>query len=86
MSGEPTEQRSDAPTVDCVNSKKRTVQKSELRSQNALDMSGAATRQRTSTVNRYKPQRADDVAHTGHRTVPCPVHHRTIRCVIDNNG
>jgi hypothetical protein len=31
MSGEPMEQRSDAPTVDCVNSKKRTVQKSEVR-------------------------------------------------------
>jgi hypothetical protein len=32
----------------------------------ATGLSGAATRQRTSTVNRSKPQRAADVARTGH--------------------
>jgi hypothetical protein len=32
----------------------------------ATGLSGAATRQRTSTINRSKPQRAADVARTGH--------------------
>jgi hypothetical protein len=42
VSGEPTEQRSNAPTVDCMNSKSAQCrsQKSEQRSQNAPDMSG----------------------------------------------
>jgi hypothetical protein len=68
MYGEPTEQRSDAPTVDCVNSKKRTVQKSEVRvaKSERTGLSGAARRQKTSTVNRSKPQRSAGVAGTGH--------------------
>jgi hypothetical protein len=32
----------------------------------ATELSGAATGQRTSTVNHSKPQRAADVARTGH--------------------
>jgi hypothetical protein len=42
VSGEPIEQRSNVPTVNCVNSKSAQCrsQKSELRSQNAPNMSG----------------------------------------------
>jgi hypothetical protein len=52
----------------------------------ATGLSGAARRQRTSTVNRSKPQRATNVARTEHWTVPCLVRHRTVWCAIDNNG
>jgi hypothetical protein len=43
-------------------------------------LSGAATGQRVSTVDRTKPQRA--CWHGTHRTVnsTCPMHHRTVRC------
>jgi hypothetical protein len=39
----------------------------------ATGLSGVARRQRTSTVNRSKPQWAANVARTGHWTVPCLV-------------
>jgi hypothetical protein len=74
VSDEPTEQRSNVPTVDYVNSKRRTMQKSEVGAAKsvrtghvrcATGLSGAAKGQKTSTVNRSKPQRAADVAHTG---------------------
>jgi hypothetical protein len=68
----------------------------EVRSQNckarthrtvrcATGLSGAARGQRTSMVNHSKPQRSADVARTRQWTVQCPVHHRTVRCAIDNN-
>jgi hypothetical protein len=46
----------------------------------ATGLSGAPTSQRAPTVNRSKTQRCADVARTGQWTVPCPVHHRTVRC------
>jgi hypothetical protein len=36
--------------------------------------------QKSSTVNRSKPQRSANVALIGHWTVECPVHHRIVRC------
>jgi hypothetical protein len=56
MSAEPTEQRSTAPTIDRVNSKKCTVQKEvgAVKSERT-GLPGAARGQRTSTVNRSKP-------------------------------
>jgi hypothetical protein len=78
-------------TLDC---KRWTVQVRSQRRKSehnrhvwcATGLSGAATGQRTSIVKRSKPQRRADVAHTRQWTVPCLVHHRTIRCAIDNNG
>jgi hypothetical protein len=88
-------------TVRCANGRLRwtvkrwTVHKSEGRAAKsertrhvrcATELFGAARRQKVSTVNCSKPQRSADVAGTGQWTVPCPVHHRTIRCAIDSNN
>jgi hypothetical protein len=46
----------------------------------ATGLSGAARRQKTSTINSSKPQRSTDMVHTGQWTVQYAAHHRTIRC------
>jgi hypothetical protein len=89
MSGEPTKQRSDMPTVDYVNSKKVNIaqvrsQSSEVRTHRTCLVQQED--KKLSTVNRSKPQRSADVAGTGQWTVPCPVHHRIVCCAIDSNG
>jgi hypothetical protein len=82
LSGEPTEQRWTLPTIDCADG--GTVNSAEVKSQNckvrthrtvrcATRLSGATRGQRTSTINRSKPQRSANVARTGQWTVPCPV-------------
>jgi hypothetical protein len=89
LSGEPTEQRSTLPTVDCNQlccSLKRQKVRDSLRCQVArtvwcaTGLSGAPKGQTTSTVNSSKPQRSADVALTGQWTVECPLHHRIVRC------
>jgi hypothetical protein len=49
-------------------------------------LSGAARRQKTSTINNSKPQQSTDMALTGQWTVECPVHHRTLRCAHRHQG
>jgi hypothetical protein len=64
LSGEPTEQRSTSPTVDCAD--EGTVDRSEVRTAKSerTGLTGAARGQRNSTVNSSKPQRLADVART----------------------
>jgi hypothetical protein len=84
----PVSQRSNGNLRPTVDSKRWIVQvRSESRKSEcighvrcATGLSGATTRQRTSTVNRSKPQQCADVARTGQWTVPYLVHHRTVRC------
>jgi hypothetical protein len=59
-----------------------TEQKSEVRTAKSerIGLSGAARGQKTSKVKSSKPQRSADMALTGQWIVPCPVHHRTVRC------
>jgi hypothetical protein len=71
MSGEPTEQQSVRATVDCKS--EQCTDRSQSRKSKrtghvrcATGLSGATTRQRTSMVNRSKPQRAADVTRTEH--------------------
>jgi hypothetical protein len=75
-----------------VNREQWTTQKSEVRTAKSehtglsgvppdTGLFGAARGQGTSTVNRSKPQRLADMACTGQWTVPCSVHHQTVRCV-----
>jgi hypothetical protein len=75
-------------TVNCaqrsiaMSDEQWTVRKSEVRAvkSECTGLSGAARGQRTSTVNRSKPQWSTDVAGIRQWKVSCPVHHRTVRC------
>jgi hypothetical protein len=89
MSDKPTEQRSTAPngrlrwTIKVHNAEVRSQSyevKTHRTVRGATGLSGAARGQMTLTVNCSKPQRSVDVARTGQWTVPCPVHHWTVRC------
>jgi hypothetical protein len=67
VSGEPTEQRSDGQRSTTGNSEKVNNAQLEVRAAKSerTGLSGAARGQKTSTVNRSKPQWCDDVARTG---------------------